>query len=306
MADALNQLSSSPPDAPRVPVAATPQGPEGAVLKQASEKPPEVLAEERVSPKLQTLYRRERAALDRERAAKAKESEVEMKLQGFAQREARLQEFETLRETNPLKALEMLGLSYQELTQVALADGNVTAEVQVKKVEEKFDSFLKTQEEEKRKAAEDAKLDATRREEQATQEFKSEIHSFLETNAKTYQLIQFEGQQSLVYEVIDEHYNRTVDPKTGIGKIMSISEASDKVEAFLEKKYDSALNLDKIKTKLTPAEPKPLARPQAQSHKPPTTLTNHMSATPQKPRATLLTDDERVAKAIAYARGLRP
>lgn len=318
MADLGSNSSHVPPSVPVSPSAPViPPGPvPGAKTAPAGAKPgeakptdpPAVKDEPRVSGKLQLLAQRERQALSREQAAKSKESQVQEATKALEAREARIKEFETLRETNPLKALELLGLSYQQLTEAALSDGNIPAEVQVKKLEAKVTDLAKAREEDARKAADEAKAQAERQEAQAVEEFRSEIKGFIEQNPKDYEFIQFEAQENLVFRVINEHYVRTTDPETGVGKIMTIKEAADKVEAFLEKRYEKLLSLEKIKSKLAPGQGKPPAKPQTIPSSKPTapTLNNTMSPGHVAQPTGLLTDEQRVAKAIAYARGIRP
>lgn len=268
--------------------------------------------DERISSKLSVLTRRERAAVERERAATAKEQEI-------TAREKRLQEFEALKKTNPLKALELLGLSYQDLTQVALNDGAVTPDIQVKNLEDKFDSFLKSQEDAKARETEESKRQAAEQEEKMTAEFKGKIGSYLKDNASRYELTSFhygeDDAMDMVYGVIDEHYARTA-PKdadgnfTGPGAVMTIAEAADKVELHLEQKYrEKATGLNKLKGFLAVRQETPAAKtdtkPQTQTRQTQKTLTNNLSAQSKQPQGRFLTDEERVQKAIAYARGLR-
>lgn len=264
--------------------------------------------DDKISPKLQVLIKRERAAIERERAAKAKETEVAEALKEREALRAKVAEFETLKKTKPMEALALLGMNYQDLTQIALADGNVPPEMQIKKFEEKFDSHLKNQEMLELQRQEDAKKLALKQEEEATAEFKKQISSHLTQNKDRYEFITFESAEQDVYDLIDANYERTKNPETGIGEIWSIAEAADKVEQYLEAKYEKARNLNKVKTllapqptKFNPADYKP--KPQmSQMQK---TLTNNLSATPAAPRTKILSDEERIQKAIAYAKGLR-
>lgn len=255
---------------------------------------------DKISSKLDLLIRREQQAFVRESAAKQKEADLESKLK-------RIEEFESVK-TNPKKALELLGLNYDELTKSILADGEIPAEVQLKKIEEKFDSFRSAQEEATKKQEEEKLNQAKAQEQQAISGFKTEINTYLKDNATRYEFIAFEESQELVFDVIDEQYNRTMDPQTGIGKVMSIAEAADKVEEHLEKKYKKAKELNKTKTlwSAVPSRiqpPKPETRATQPQHR---TLTNQLSASQTKPRTRPITDEERVQKAIAYAKGLRP
>lgn len=261
--------------------------------------------EEKVSSKMEILIRREAAAVQRERLAKDKEAEIEAKL-------AKIRDFESAK-GNSKKALELLGLDYNELTQSLLKDGEIPPEVQIKKVEERFDTFLKSQEEAEQKRLSDQAREAEAKETKVIHDFKSEITTYLSDNKSRYELIDFEGHQDTVFDVIDEHYNRTLNPETGIGKIMTIAEAADKVEEFLEKKYERSKDLSKVKT-LFGAVPKGLVKEtveqQRKQGQPPRTsplrtLTNNNSATQAAPAQKRITDEDRIQKAIAYANSLR-
>lgn len=298
---AAQVLDSSNPKQP-VPLPTQP-APEG-------EPPPAAAKEEKISPKLAALVRRERAAVERERAAKSKEVEIQAKLAELEERSKKYQEFETLRSTNPRKALELLGLTYGELSQIELNDGNIPPELQIKKLSESLENRIdervkKTTEEAQRRAEEEAKRAAEARESETISKFKGEISSFLKENTSRYELIAFEQCEDLVYDVIDEHYERTRNPETGMGEVLTIAQAADKVELHLEQKYEKARNLNKVKS--FPALKQEQAKPKTTNPNPgqPTkTLTNQMSATPSPQSNRMLTDDERIARAVAYAKGL--
>lgn len=277
---------------------AAPQAP---ITEALPEKP---AAQEKVSGKLEMLIRREQQALQRERFAKQKEAEVESKLQQLLEREKKIQEFEGAK-GNSKKAMELLGLNYDELTKSHLQDGEIPPEVHIKKIEEKFDAFKSAKEQEDKQRAEETKRAAEAQEHKAIADFKGEINTYLKDNAARYELIAFEGQEELVFDVIDEHYNRTLNPETGVGNVMTKAEAADKVEAFLEQKEIKRKELAKVKT-LWGSVPKNTvqnaAKPEAVINKPLKTLTNQLSAraTPSKEANRFLTDEERVQKALQY------
>lgn len=257
---------------------------------------------DRMSGKMEILIKREQAAMAREKAAKDKEAELEQKL-------ARIRDFESVK-TNPKKALELLDMDYDTLTKSILSDGEVPIDTKLKAIEDKFSKFIETQEQEKARLAEEAKAKTQEQEQKMITDFKGEINKYIKENVNDCELIQFEEQNELVYDVIDEHYKRTINPETGVGEVMSIKDAAAKVEAHLEQKYEKAKELSKIKAKWGSAVPKGTLldafKQTNQFTQKPKTLTNNLSATQQAPRMKPLTDDERVAKAIAYARGLRP
>lgn len=269
----------------------------------------------RISGKLDVLIRREATAVAREQAARTLEARIKEMDQSLKEREQRLLDFDQVK-TNPKKALEYLGLDYNQLTQSLLNEGAIPPEVEIKKVRDELSEFKASQEQQRQRQAEEAKLQAEQNEQKIISDFKSEIGQYVSDNQARYELITFEGAQSDVFELIDEHYKRTIDPETGAGKVMSFKEACDKIEEYLEKREFERKKLSKINALWgnvpRQAQEKVIAtaRTQQEARKTPETkprtLTNQLSATPQRPRSAPLTDDERIQKAIAYAKGLRP
>ncbi len=282
--------------------------------------------EDKVSSKLQMLMRREKVALEREAAARASMEGLTTKEKALLEREKRIEEFESVKKTNPRRALELLGMNYNDLTQVELNDGVVPAEIKVKQVEEKFDNYIKTQTEALNRQAEEAQRLEVRKQEEALEQFKGQIKSHLTTNASRYELIGFEQNEDLVYDLIDEHYDRTLkeaqtkaeeegtDPSLAVGQVMKIADAADKIEQLLEQKYNKARELSKVQALLGPrpgtqspqvAKPSPQSTSTSPAQK---TLTNQLSASAGTPPPAkgIISDDERLKRAIAYARGLRP
>ncbi len=252
-----------------------------------------------ISSKLEVLLKREQAAVEKERFAREKEKELEAKL-------SRIKEFEGAK-GNSKKALELLGLSYDELTQSLLNDGSIPPEVKVRELEEKFNQYKTEQEKAEEGRLAQAQKDAEAQETKVIGEFKGQIKQYIKDNAPRYELTAFEEQEDLVFDVVDEHYKRTLDPETGIGKIMSIQEAADKVELFLETKETKRKELTKIKTIWGMLPPQ--VQKQAQNQQAPRqrTLTNSLTAAAPAPiRKAPISDEERVQRAIAFAKGLRP
>ncbi len=286
---------SIPPPAPQTEVNAQPLAPESQVP---------------ASNKMEVLIKREQQALQRERQAKALEEELTKQKTELAEKLKRYEEFEA-KKKNPKEALDLLGLTYDELTQAQLNDGELPPQVEIKKLREEIETYkaqVKSEKDlEKEKELGDQKRIAEEREQKAITGFKSEIKTYLGDNAARYELIAFEAQEELVFDVIDEHYNRTVDPETGIGKVMSIQEAADKVEEHLEQKELKRKEVGKVKS-LWNVKPKIELPPRQELQKPqPRTLTNNLSASQGvNIKKTPISDEERVQKAIAYARGLRP
>lgn len=264
---------------------------------------PAVSKDDNVSAKLEFLIKREQSAFQKERLAKQKEQEVLLKFKELEEREAKVKAFESAKGKNSKEALELLGLDYNQLTQSLLKDGEIPPEVEIGKLRDELGRFKQEREQDKEAQAVEAKRQSELQEQKAITDFKSEINTYLKDNNSRYELIAFENAESLVFDVIDEHYTRTIDPETGVGKVMSMSEASDKVEEHLEKKYNESRKLNKVKA-LWESLPKTIQsqvlKQEARPASPPKTLTNQLSATASVPRRSPVTDEERVQKAMAW------
>lgn len=274
--------------------AAPPSAPELTNAEPVKTEAPAPRPDDRMSGKLEMLIKREQQALMKERQVKDLEMTLQEKLK-------LIQEFEEAKKGNSKKALELLGLNYDQLSQSILQDGAIPAEVGIKKLEDKIGE-LERQRELDRQREEDTKKNLqAQAETKAIQDFKTEIKTYLSDNTARYELISFEEQEELVFDVIDEHYKRTLDQDTGIGKVLSIKEAADKVEEFLEKKYDKAKQVSKVKTLWGAIPPKTqdaLTKQVTFKVNQPKTLTNNMSANPS-PKAPPRSEEERVKGILA-------
>lgn len=198
--------------------------------------------EEQISSKLAVLMERERHALTREQIAKSQEEKLSQQLK-------MVEEFESLKK-DPTKVNDLLGKlgwDYDKLTQSRLTDGEVPPTILINQLRDELHQVK-----EQLKQKEDLQIEADKKrvnenEVKAIGSFKSEINEYLKSNSARYELIDFESAHELVFDVIDEQYNRTIDPNTGIGKVMTIQEAADKVESHLEKKYLAAKDKNKVK-----------------------------------------------------------
>lgn len=251
----------------------------------------EIKKEEPIASKLSVLMQRESQAINRERMAKAQEERLKERLN-------KIEEFESIK-TDPKKALDFLGLSYDQLTQSILKDGEVPPSVEIQRLRDELEQYKAQQKSQKDEESELRKKQVVEAESKAIGDFKTEINDYLKNNTARYELIDFEGAHDLVFDVIDEHYNRTVEAETGVGKIMSISEAADKVEEHLEKKYLAAKDKNKVKAFWLnmPKQIQDQIKKQ-EVRQPPKTLTNNLgsviSQKSQRPN-----EEKRIEKIVA-------
>lgn len=273
--------------------------------------------DDRVSSRLEMLIRREQQAIARERIAKAQEQESSRLRAELEAERTKIAKFNSIK-TNPKLALEELGLTYDEITKAMLADGELPPEVGLKKLQGEIDGLKSERESEKLKAQEQAKLQAQAQEQQAVESFKSEIKAYVSDNASRYELINFDGREDEVYELIDAHYTKTQskhaeelelegkDPNLAVGKVMKVAEAADKIEEFYEKRELEKKKLAKLQTIWGSVPKESLAKAVSEAKTKETkpqgikTLTNNLAASNLKPTTTRPKDeDKRVSDIIA-------
>ena len=224
-------------------------------------------------------FDRKFAALSRkEKALRERELELERK---FGSKEKELPLERRIR-SNPLKALEELGLDYDKLTELALNDGRLTPDMQMKLMREELENDYKEKfnslEERlnaKEKMEEEAKYDAVK------QGFVGEIESFINENKNDFEYVAHNEATDVVYDVIEEHYNET-------GRILDIKEAVQAVESYLEEEAEKLLNLGKVKNRLNSIRDE-YEQPQRQSQ---VTLSNAHSAQANERVGRKLSDEE--------------
>lgn len=249
------------------------------------------------------------AALSRkERAVARKEKELQARISTLDQKEKDYERLLKLEETilsNPLVYLREKGYDFSKLAEIELNSGNLTPEMQMKQLEEKWQRKL---EEEvgsvKQKLQEKEAMEAQKNVDQRIGEFVNEIETFVESNSDKYELINIQGAIQDVYQLIEDRFAQTIEYDEngekieGTGEILSIEEACDYIERHLEnevKKFTAAkkFNLNKTAAPSAPAaESKPAPRNSA-------TLSNNQSAQIPTQGTHKLSKEESLKRAAA-------
>lgn len=265
--------------------------PNEAAKPEAKEELPK---DDEFTKKLNWLAKKERKLQEEKSAQKAIKDELEQ----IRRENEALKQWKDGLKKSPLSQLKQEGISFEDLTAQALSgdrenDRLLALQTELETLKNELGSYRKTNEE---KEAEQRKA----QEEYAVHSFKTEIGSFLDTSNE-HELCKSFQSTDLVYDTIEEHYNQT-------GRILSVKEASDLVETYLEKKVeDDAVRLtrtNKYKSKLaskfiieTKAEEPPA---KAEPTQPRVTLTNKTESSPRMDRE--LTREERLREAAALLR----
>lgn len=193
---------------------------------------------------------------------------------------------------------------YDTLTRYRL-EGVPTAELVAASVDDKLEAFQKRQEEERRKLIESERAESVLREQQAIAEFQSEISDFIATNVEKYELIGLYDQSALVYQVIEEHCAKTTKrDESGrvvkAGRILSVEQAADQVESYLEEQVRKAHKAKKFQAKATP---QPKGDEERINDATQRTLSNQMTASTQTVAAPPRTEKEAFQRALAILEG---
>lgn len=258
-------------------------------------------AVDEVSSKFAALSKKEKLILKKQQEIQAKEKDIQEKYSKY-------QEFESLKgsaRSNPLKALESLGLSYDEITDYILNDSKPTVSSEVKTVQDELAQFKKQLEEEKESVKRREEEEREKQYSSAITTFKAEITDFITENSTEYELIGAYNQSELVYNTIEEAYNRSLEE--GTPKILSIKEAASMVEKYLEEEVSKVLSLNKVKSRFAPKveeAPTPKEEPKfmPSSSASPKTLNNQItSSAPSMLPAK--TETDRLRRAMAKLSG---
>jgi len=228
-------------------------------------------------------FDRKFAALSRkERDIRARESELselEDRFQSMEQ-EPEMPLEQRLR-ANPLAVLEELGLGYETLTDLALNDGKLTPDMQMQLIRDELETDyqsrfhdLEQRLEERDEREQDERYDSI------LSGFMEEIENHVASD-DNYELIRANDAGDVVYEVMEEHYNQS-------GNILSIDEAAEAVESYLEEEAEKLLNLQKVRSRLNINE----LEPRDEYRQSQITLSNAHAAQANERVGRMLSDDE--------------
>lgn len=268
--------------APQAPAAEQPKTPE--VTSPSPKQDPQMAS------KFAALAKKERQARALQEQAKAREAEL-------ARREAAIAEREKLWDSefkqSPLEALKKRGYSYEDLTKAALNDGKFDPATEVKEVRSEIERLRQEQAEKEKKAQEAAQKAQSEAEAQAVEAFKSQISQHIDANAEKYELTKFYDSADLVFQTVEEHFERTK-------KVLSIDEACGLVEQYIESELDRAAQQSKkFKSKYLAQKAAEDAKDGKSQPKTTTTLSNTLATSSAPSLLPSKTEDDRIKRALA-------
>lgn len=263
------------------------------VKPEVEQKP--VQEDPRFAQKFAALSRREKQLKDRERAMQMQLQEFENKMKAFEAERAEALKYKSMPDEfkkAPRKFLKDHNLTEQQIADLLLNDGP-TPEMQQSELEAKLQAKIDAMEaklKEKEEREQNEKLEAT------LSSFMTTLTGFV-NDTPDYELIRANNGTELVYNVIEQHYAKTLE-ETGEGEVLDNKTACDLVENYFLEEAKKLIDRDKVKKLLQPT-PVPPAAPKG---KPTPTLSNtQASVVPQKPTQPI-SRDESLKQAAALIR----
>jgi hypothetical protein len=261
MSDQVNAVPAVEAVAPVQPTAA--EVLQSATTPEAENKQEAPKQDDKFASKFAALSRKEKAIQEMRQAIKREQEDWKSspELKEFS-------EFKALRAEakDPIKVLEKLGITYDDLTRSILGQ---TKEPTIEELAEKKaqEAISKLKEE----MSEQEKSKAEKHYETVIENFKQEISQHIDANPDVYELTKTaEDPIGLIYDVIEEHYAQHK-------KVLSVKDAADLVEQHFEEKALSITKLKKMQEKLGIKPAEKVEEPAAKS--PSTTLTNSVDTT---------------------------
>lgn len=242
------------------------------VEEQKEEKSPE---DKTFAAKFAALTRKEKEIREREKHVEGRLAELEAKMSELNKPEVVEEEepLEMLMRKNPLEGLKKFDLDYETLTQIALNDGKLPVELQLKLAQQQLDAKYSGELEKLRnELAEKDKKSEEVRHKQVIEGFKNQINEEIVSNPSEYELLNANREDNieLVYEVIEEHYNQTES-------VMDVKMAANLVEEHLLEEAKKYLEKSKIQKLMGASEKTQEVKPKETKSQESVTLSNSQS-----------------------------
>lgn len=247
--------------------------------------------QDKFAMKFAALTRKEREVREMEKKYSTREKELNAK---YAEYEAKTKAgqdqnvswIEKLK-SKPLDVLQEAGLTYDQLTEMVLNEGNPTVEMKLERMRAEMDSKYKSELDVVKQALKDKEeKEAQEHYERTEQGYKSQLKQVIDSDEK-YELTRANNAYDLVFDVVKAYFDETQ-------KVLTPQEAADVVEAELEEEATKILKLKKMQGKFAPQSPA-AAKPGQAKETP--TLSNNLSAERPVSGQKLLSKEESIREA---------
>ncbi len=238
-------------NADNAPIDGAPQGTSEAKAEaviETKETAPKV--DDRLASKFAALTRKEKAIREQQNQLKQKQAEIDQLKKQYEERGSSEKSLAERLKSEPLKVLSEAGLTFEDLSQIVLNEGNPTPEMLIKRTRDEIESkYTKELEDLKKSMLEKEQQQEEAKVNQVKQQYLAELTEFVNSTEK-YELIRANDGVQLVYDIVEAFYEDS-------GKILSLEEAADHVETYLEEEARKLFELKKFKQTSQPKELKP-------------------------------------------------
>lgn len=265
------------------------------------EAAPEKKEEMDYSSRFAALSRREKQLVERERRLKDIESKNKTLESTVQTWETKKQEFKK----NPDLIFEEIGMSFDDLVNFKLG---IKEEAEKKDLDpnelyKKIKQDLEAELENKLKAREDEALKLQQEAEQkqnaqVIENYRKEIVDTIRSQNDKYELINYQGNYDLVFDVIEQYYNEHEE-------LLPLDQAADHVEQYLEGLVDGATKLKKFQSKLAPkvvTQPEEAGKTEPAIDSKPKTLSNSLNSSSPSSSSASIDPEESKRRASALLR----
>lgn len=276
--------------------------PEAPVIPPVSESPaptdtPKV--DDRFASKFAALARKEKEIQAAKRLQDEQMAEFKSQQEQIAKMKAEIEaektSWKSKFKTNPLKALEEEGFSFQDLNDIALNNSNPTTEMQLKRFKEEMDDkYSRELTELKRQLQEKEETEAKSNLERQQIAYKNSLAESIDKDPEKYEFsnIYKESAVSLAYDVTEQYYN-------DYNKVLSPTEALDLVEQYYEDEARKVSSAKKLAAKTVETSKAPASQG---GKKESVTISNSMAAEVPRNGSRNLSREESLAEAAKLIR----
>lgn len=263
------------------------ESPEG---QESPLEQPKQQNDDSMARRLEIISRRERELMNREQAYRAEISKYQNMEREMLDYKNKLRELDEL-DKDPVSVLGRRGWDIDKIAEKFSSQHEPIAGEEKKSLYSKLDemqAYIKKME-----------GDLTQRDERQLEERRSQVKNRLYADMRAeaskepdkYELVDKEDAYDTVFQLMDDHYQKTQ-------KALSIQEAMEQVENYLDSEYSKRLKYKKIQSKFM-NQNEDYLEPEPQQDYRPSTLTNNLSQTipPQSNRP--LTREESLRRAAS-------
>lgn len=242
------------------------------IASEAPEAPVETPAEEAAAPESSTMEARLNEFMRREGEWETQRLQMRKEMDALKQQAALLEEFNSLKDSNPLEALTKLNVNPDDMIDGALGI-NKPEVSEIDQLKQELEALKHHREEEARKQQEQANA-------KAEADYLASISSFINENAAKYELCSVYGDEAVndMYTVLNYDYGQLLDqgytPAEAASKV-SLEKAAEAVENHYMENYKKLSSAKKFRQPETVTESPVINEKKTQ----PSTLTTKTNST---------------------------